>query len=197
MKSRQMQLVFDSGVASLLPAFQTLKCFKVKLRKIERFIMTVQGIASLSSFYQGPRILVTGHTGFKGSWLCFILQRLGAKVTGISLDNLSELNLYTLVQSENLENHFNSIIGDIRSLDKVQEAFNQAQPEVIFHLAAQPIVRLGYQDPVGTYTTNVIGTVHLLDCVRRSNSFKSVINVTTDKVYFNQEWDRGIARMKG
>lgn len=153
--------------------------------------MTEQGMASLSSFYQGRRVLVTGHTGFKGSWLCFILQRLGANVTGIALDNLSEPNLYTLVQSENLENHFNSIIGDIRSLDKVQEAFIQAQPEVVFHLAAQPIVRLGYQDPVGTYTTNVIGTVHLLDCVRRSNSVKSVINVTTDKVYFNQEWDWG------
>lgn len=144
--------------------------------------------ADILSFYQGRKILVTGHTGFKGSWLCAILHRLGAKVTGFALQNESEPNLYALAH---IDSKVNSYIGDIRNLEHLQEVFYQSQPEIVFHLAAQPIVRLSYQDPVATYTTNVLGTVNLLECVRQQNSVKSVINITTDKVYFNQEWDWG------
>ena len=137
------------------------------------------------SFYRGKRVLVTGHTGFKGAWLCRILLEAGAEVTGYALEPPTEPSLYELA---GLADELHSVIGDIRDLEHLQEAFVQAQPELVFHLAAQPIVREGYRDPVGTYAVNVMGTVHMLECVRRSDSVRSVINVTTDKVYDNQEW---------
>lgn len=137
------------------------------------------------SFYRGKRVLVTGHTGFKGAWLCRILVDAGAEVTGYALEPPTEPNLYELA---GIKGELHSVIGDIRDYFCLQDAFRQAKPEIIFHLAAQPIVRRGYSDPAGTYSTNVMGTVNLLECVRASASVRSVINVTTDKVYDNQEW---------
>lgn len=139
----------------------------------------------LLSFYRGKRVFVTGHTGFKGSWLCRILVDAGAEVTGYALLPNTEPNLYHL---SDLESSMHSIIGDVRDFPHLQRVFRQACPEIVFHLAAQPIVREGYRDPVGTYGTNVMGTVHILECVRQSDTVKSVVNVTTDKVYQNKEW---------
>lgn len=139
----------------------------------------------LNSFYKGHRVLVTGHTGFKGAWLCRALLDAGAEVTGYGLEPPTQPNLYELA---GLESQLHSVIGDIRDLELLQRTFQQSQPEIVFHLAAQPIVREGYKDPVGTYSTNVMGTVHVLECVRHTQSVRSVINVTTDKVYHNQEW---------
>lgn len=137
------------------------------------------------SFYRGKRVLVTGHTGFKGAWLCHILLEAGAEVTGYALEPSTKPSLYAL---SGLEGNLHSVIGDIRDFSNLQKAFARARPEIIFHLAAQPIVREGYRDPAGTYGTNVMGTVHLLECVRQSDTVQSVVNVTTDKVYRNQEW---------
>lgn len=139
----------------------------------------------VSSFYRGKRILVTGHTGFKGAWLCRLLLEAGAEVTGYALEPPTEPSLYELA---GLAGELHAVTGDIRDLEHLGRIFAQARPEVVFHLAAQPIVREGYRDPVGTYAVNVMGTVHLLECVRRSDSVRSVINVTTDKVYDNREW---------
>lgn len=137
------------------------------------------------NFYKGKRVMVTGHTGFKGSWLCMVLSMLGAKVTGYSLEPPTDPSLF---EAANIQNDVDSIIGDVRDLSALQNAFAKCQPEIVFHLAAQPIVREGYRDPVGTYSTNVMGTVHLLECVRQTDSVRSVLNVTTDKVYRNKEW---------
>lgn len=135
--------------------------------------------------YQGRRVLVTGHTGFKGSWLCRILVGVGAKVTGYSLVPPTTPDLFSIA---GLEGRVTSIIGDIRDLTSLKAAFEQAQPEIVLHLAAQPIVRDSYKDPHYTYETNVMGTVNLLECVRLFSCVKSVLNVTTDKVYHNNEW---------
>ena len=137
------------------------------------------------SYYRGKRVLVTGHTGFKGAWLCRMLLDAGAEITGYALEPPTRPNLYDLCD---LDRDIHSVLGDIRDLSHLQQVFDQIRPEVVFHLAAQPIVREGYRDPVGTYSTNVMGTVHLLECVRRSGSVESVVNVTTDKVYQNREW---------
>lgn len=136
-------------------------------------------------FWCSKRVFITGHTGFKGSWLTKILADAGAVVTGYSLTPPTNPNLFSL---SNVENKINSIIGDIRDFDKLKEAFSKAQPEIVLHLAAQPIVRDSYKDPRYTYETNVMGTVNLLECVRCSDTVKSVLNVTTDKVYHNNEW---------
>ncbi len=136
-------------------------------------------------WYKGKRVFVTGHTGFKGTWLCRMLVKSGAIVTGYSLEAPTEPNLFALAE---LEDKMTSIIGDIRDMDKLKEAFDNAQPEIVLHLAAQPIVRDSYKDPRYTYETNVMGTVNILECVRMSNTVKSVVNVTTDKVYKNNEW---------
>ncbi len=136
-------------------------------------------------FYRGKRVLVTGHTGFKGSWLCRLLLRSGAEVTGYALPAPTEPNLYVLA---GLNGNIRSVTGDIRDIDALRKTFDTAQPEVVFHLAAQPIVRESYRDPRGTYETNVMGTVNLLECVRGSGSVQSLLNVTTDKVYLNHEW---------
>ncbi len=136
-------------------------------------------------FYQGRRVLVTGHTGFKGTWLCRILTLAGAKVTGYSLKPPTDPSLF---QIAGLEDLMDSRIGDIRDRNHLMQVFGEVSPELVFHLAAQPIVRDSYKDPVYTYETNVMGTVNLLECVRL---FPSVLNVTTDKVYENREWEYG------
>ncbi len=139
-------------------------------------------------FYRGKRVFVTGHTGFKGTWLCRILVQAGAEVTGYSLPAPTNPNLFELA---GLDGKMTSVIGDIRDLSKLKAAFEAAQPEIVLHLAAQPIVRDSYKDPAYTYETNVMGTVNILECVRSSKSVKSFLNVTTDKVYHNNEWEWG------
>ncbi len=137
------------------------------------------------SFYRGKRVFVTGHTGFKGTWLCRMLVGAGAVVTGYSLPAPTEPNLFSLA---GLEDKMTSVIGDIRDRNALKAAFDAAQPEIVLHLAAQPIVRDSYKDPVYTYETNVMGTVNILECVRQSTTVRSFLNVTTDKVYQNNEW---------
>lgn len=139
-------------------------------------------------FYKGKKVLVTGHTGFKGSWLCRILTLAGAEVTGYSLEPPTNPNLFELAD---ISHSITSIIGDIRKLDDLAKVFSDVQPEIVFHLAAQPIVRDSYKNPVYTYETNVMGTVNLMECVRLNKCVKSVLNVTTDKVYKNNEWEWG------
>lgn len=139
-------------------------------------------------FYCGKRIFVTGHTGFKGTWLCRILVDAGAIVTGYSLEPPTQPNLFDLA---GLEGKMTSVIGDIRDQEKLIAAFRTARPEIVFHLAAQPIVRDSYKDPAYTYETNVMGTVNILECVRLAPGVKSFLNVTTDKVYHNNEWAWG------
>ena len=139
-------------------------------------------------FYKGKRVLVTGHTGFKGSWLCEILKMWGAEVTGYALSAPTDPSLFEIA---GVEEGMRSVIGDIRDLEAMERVFQETQPEIVFHLAAQPIVRDSYKDPVYTYETNVMGTVHLMECVRRTPSVRSVVNVTTDKVYENHEWEYG------
>ena len=133
-------------------------------------------------FYKGKRVFITGHTGFKGSWLSEILIKAGAEVTGYSLEPPTKINLFNLAK---LEDRMNSIVGDIRDMSTLERAITQAKPEIVIHLAAQPIVRESYAEPAYTYATNVMGTVNILECVRKNNSIKSFLNVTTDKVYKN------------
>ena len=136
------------------------------------------------SFYKNKRVLVTGHTGFKGTWLCRILTNAGAIVMGYSLKAPTEPNLFEL---SGVEQKITSVIGDIRDYDKLKKSFDEFKPEIVMHLAAQPIVRDSYKEPKYTYETNVIGTVNVLECVRLTSSVKSFLNVTTDKVYLNDE----------
>lgn len=140
------------------------------------------------SFYKNKSVLITGHTGFKGSWMCKILMNAGAKVTGYALDVPTEPGLFSIC---NLKEQMNSIKGDIRDLTHLMQVFEEVQPEIVIHMAAQPIVRDSYKNPVYTYEVNVMGTVNVLECVRRYESVKSFVNVTTDKVYLNKEWAWG------
>ena len=140
------------------------------------------------NFYKGKRVLVTGHTGFKGVWMCRVLVDAGAILTGYSLEAPTQPNLFALA---GVEDNMTSIIGDVRDLAHLMEVFDQAQPELVLHLAAQPIVRTSYEQPVYTYETNVMGTVNILECVRTHPCVKSFLNVTTDKVYENKEWAWG------
>lgn len=142
----------------------------------------------MQNFYKGKRVFVTGHTGFKGSWLCKILANWGADVTGYSLEPPTNPNLFEIAD---IKSDIKSVIGDIRDYDSLKKTFDEAQPEIVLHLAAQPIVRDSYKMPVYTYETNVMGTVNILECVRLSNCVKSFLNVTTDKVYENKEWQWG------
>lgn len=137
------------------------------------------------SFYKGKTVLVTGHTGFKGSWLCVMLQMAGAKVIGYALPAEGEDNLFSLAH---VSDGMCSVEGDVRDLSHLRQVFATYSPEIVFHLAAQPIVRESYENPVYTYETNVMGTVNLLECVRNTPEVRSVLNVTTDKVYENREW---------
>ena len=142
----------------------------------------------LDDFYRGKKVFVTGHTGFKGSWLCKMLVNAGAKVTGYSLNPPTSPSLFEIA---GIANDINSVIGDIRDFASLKKAFDEAQPEIVLHLAAQPIVRDSYKNPAYTYETNVMGTVNILECVRQSSCVKSFLNVTTDKVYLNKEWAWG------
>lgn len=137
------------------------------------------------AFFRGKKVFVTGHTGFKGSWLCRILTGAGAIVTGYALPAPTQPNLFEL---SGLTGKMTSVLGDIRDRERLKAAFNAAQPEIVLHLAAQPIVRDSYKEPAYTYETNVIGTVNILECVRLSDCVRSFLNVTTDKVYQNREW---------
>jgi CDP-glucose 4,6-dehydratase len=137
------------------------------------------------AFWPDKRVFLTGHTGFKGSWLSLWLQSLGAAVTGYALQPPTSLNLF---QSAKVGEAMNSIIADVRDLPTLQKAMQVAQPEVVIHMAAQALVRYSYQNPVDTYSTNVMGTVHLLEAARSTPSVKAVVVVTTDKCYENKEW---------
>jgi CDP-glucose 4,6-dehydratase len=136
-------------------------------------------------FWRGRRVFLTGHTGFKGSWTSLWLQSLGAELTGFSLQPLTQPSLF---EEARVDNVMRSIIGDIRDLSALKQALQTAQPEIVIHMAAQPLVRYSYQDPVETYSTNVMGTVHLLESVRNTSGVKAVVNITTDKCYENREW---------
>lgn len=140
------------------------------------------------SFYKNKTVLITGHTGFKGTWMCKILAMQGANVIGYALDAPTEPSLFKISK---IENDIVSVIGDIRDLSKLKETLDKYKPEIVIHMAAQPIVRESYKNPVYTYETNVMGTVNLLEAVRLCESVKSVVNVTTDKVYKNNEWEWG------
>lgn len=136
-------------------------------------------------FYRGKRIFITGHTGFKGSWLCKILTMAGAVVTGYSLPAPTEPSLFDI---SGVAKDMTSVIGDVRDFAALKAAFDTAQPEIVLHLAAQPIVRESYKNPAYTYEANVMGTVNILECVRQCTCVRSFLNVTTDKVYHNNEW---------
>lgn len=138
-----------------------------------------------ADFWRGKRVFVTGHTGFKGGWMCTWLKAMGADVTGFALAPSSSPSLFEVA---NVASGMQSIIGDIRDLAALSSAVKSARPDVVFHMAAQPLVRASYDDPVGTYTTNVIGTVHLFEAVRAASTVGAVVNVTTDKCYENREW---------
>lgn len=139
-------------------------------------------------FYKGKKVFITGHTGFIGSWMTFLLNELGADVTGYSLEPPTEPNLYSIAKISEISN---SVIGDIRDYSSLKKCFDEVQPEIVFHLAAQPIVRDSYKNPVYTYETNVMGTVNILECIRNTDCVKSFVNITTDKVYENKERAEG------
>lgn len=139
-------------------------------------------------FYKGKKVFITGHTGFKGSWLCEVLLMAGAEVTGYSLDAPTNPALFDILS---LKERMKSNIGDIRDLSHLMKCMQGAQPEIVIHMAAQPIVRESYRNPVYTYDVNVMGTVNVLEAVRLTDTVKSFINVTTDKVYKNREWEWG------
>lgn len=144
-------------------------------------------LQNLAAFYKNKKVFVTGHTGFKGMWLCKILLHFGAEVTGYAL-NAPTAEGQKVLRSIELEKQIVSVNGDVRDYAKLKQAFDNVQPEIVIHLAAQPIVLESYKDPVTTYSTNVMGTVNILECVRNSSCVKSFLNVTTDKVYKNNEW---------
>jgi CDP-glucose 4,6-dehydratase len=137
------------------------------------------------AFWAGKRVFLTGHTGFKGSWMALWLQKMGAQVTGFALEPPTQPALFEVA---NVAAGMTSIIGDIRNLEVLEQALVAADPEVVIHMAAQPLVRASYDDPVGTYATNVMGTVHLLEAVRKAGNVRAACLVTTDKCYENREW---------
>ncbi len=139
-------------------------------------------------FYKDKKVFITGHTGFKGSWMCKLLLMMGADITGYSLESPTSPSLFKMCL---LEEKMHSVKGDVRDLKYLKKVFDMAQPEIVIHMAAQPIVRDSYKNPVYTYETNVMGTVNILECARLTPSVKSFVNVTTDKVYQNKEWEWG------
>ena len=143
-----------------------------------------RSVEDLVAAFRGKRVFVTGHTGFKGAWLCAMLEAAGAHVTGYALEPPTDPSLFEL---SHMDKHVNSCIGDIRDYNNLLECFNTVQPQIVFHLSAQPIVRASYEQPRYTYETNVMGTVNILECVRQTNCVQSFLNVTTDKVYLNEE----------
>lgn len=154
------------------------------------------------SFYKGKRVLITGHTGFKGSWMCRMLINAGAKITGYALEAEKDVDDgfdgtkiidqgKSLFEISDVSSHMTSVTGDIRDLSHMMQVFDECRPEIVIHMAAQPIVRTSYEQPVYTYETNVMGTVNILECVRTHDCVRSFVNVTTDKVYHNREWSWG------
>ncbi len=139
----------------------------------------------LKEFFKDKKVLITGHTGFKGSWLTQIMLEFGAKVIGISLEPNTDPSLFKILK---LESQIKNYYQDIRKFKKIKAIFENEKPEIVFHLAAQPIVRLSYDDPITTYETNIIGTVNLIEAVKAIKSVKSCVLITTDKVYNNKEW---------
>jgi CDP-glucose 4,6-dehydratase len=148
----------------------------------------VEEVVVNQDFWKGKRVLVTGHTGFKGSWLCLWLTGMGAEVAGYSISVPTTPALFELAR---IDQQMRSIAGDVRDRERLYGAFAEHRPEIVFHMAAQSLVRRSYRDPVETYETNVIGTVNLLEAVRHSEGVRVVVNVTTDKVYENHEWEWG------
>lgn len=147
---------------------------------------SLEGLVNMDlNFFDDKTVFITGHTGFKGSWLCKVLERTKAKVIGYSLNPPTEPNLFDLA---NISNNIVHIIGDIRDFSKLYQTIKFYKPDIILHLAAQPIVRDSYKDPKYTYETNVMGTVNILESIRQNKCVKSFLNVTTDKVYLNKEW---------
>ena len=146
---------------------------------------STQNATSITNLWQGKRVFLTGHTGFKGGWLALWLASKGATVRGYALDPSTEPNLFTAAKIGSV---IEDIRGDIRDSSKLEPALRDFAPDVVFHLAAQPLVRYSYEDPIGTYETNVIGTARVLDAVRRTPSVRAVVSVTTDKCYENKEW---------
>lgn len=138
------------------------------------------------NIYHNKKVLITGHTGFKGSWLALWLSQMGAKITGYSLQSPTKPNHFQLLDMD-----INSIIGDVRDTDQLKKVFQEQQPEIVFHLAAQAIVRLSYKDPLETFTSNVMGTINVLEAARTSGIVQTIINVTSDKCYENREWSWG------
>lgn len=149
---------------------------------------TVENLVMNSAFWSGKKVFLTGHTGFKGSWLSLWLQKLGAEVTGYALAPPTEQNLF---KAANVAEGMHSVIADIRDRGQLISALQQCKPDIVIHMAAQPLVRLSYADPVMTYETNVMGTVNLLDAIRQIESVRAVVNVTSDKCYENKEWPWG------
>lgn len=140
------------------------------------------------SFWKGKKVYLTGHTGFKGSWLSLWLQNMGVIVKGYSLDVNTKPALFT---QANVAEGMESEIGDIRNLEQLTKSMVDFNPDILIHMAAQPLVRLSYQEPVDTYTTNVIGTVNVLEAARKCSNLKAIVSVTTDKCYENNEWEWG------
>ena len=140
------------------------------------------------SFWQGKKVFLTGHTGFKGSWLALWLQKMGAEVTGYSLPAPTKPSLFSLA---NVAENMQHVIGDIRESKNLKRVVKEVKPEIVFHLAAQPLVRYSYAEPVETYETNVMGTLHLLEAIRSVDTVRSCVLITTDKCYENREWDWG------
>ena len=139
-----------------------------------------------NNIYQNKKVFITGHTGFKGSWLGAWLEELGAQVTGYSLEPPTKPNHFELLHLQ-----IESTLGDVRDPNTLEISMNQCQPEIVFHLAAQPLVRQSYKNPTETFETNVMGTVNVFEACRQAESVKVIINVTSDKCYENREWDRG------
>jgi CDP-glucose 4,6-dehydratase len=137
------------------------------------------------NFWKGKRVLITGHTGFKGSWLSLWLQTLGAKLSGLSLENHSSPNMFDLC---NIGASMDNFMGDIKDFDFVYGSVSKIRPEIVIHMAAQSLVRYSYQNPIETYATNIMGTVNLFESLRKIGGVKSIINVTSDKCYENKEW---------
>ncbi len=140
------------------------------------------------SFYKDKKVFITGHTGFKGTWMSKLLIDAGADVTGYSLQPPTNPSLFELCK---IGTQMKSVIGDVRDFEHLKEVFDSVQPEIVIHMAAQPLVRDSYKMPAYTYEVNVMGTVNILECVRLSDCVKSFVNVTTDKVYLNREWSWG------
>lgn len=147
---------------------------------------SLEGLVMNAGFWRGKRVLVTGHTGFKGGWLSLWLQAMGAEVSGYALTPPTDPSLFEAASVA--QGMYSSRLADIRDLETLKTVFGDFRPEIVFHLAAQPLVRYSYAQPVETYATNVLGTVHLLEAVRITPGVRSVVNITTDKCYENREW---------